>query len=334
MKAEEIRNVLKTWKKEDIVKLYTQTYRRVPKAAKEELDLVIRNGMGSGTAAVQKKKDERRDIRELEQEIDIFIERATEGLYYYANRTVSKKERSNWRFTVKRMIKELMSYTPEDIEYDKSNVLLCHIYDILGRAAGFYTFASQDPYHTVGYESQPQFFREICQRVDQSPTDEAEPWDELITVGCNGQNDPETVDDEIHAVLLELFETPEQLKWARETTEELFQPIRDKYEKNYKDRFSGFVTEDEIITRNKYTSFLWFITAVHMKEGDLAGAYDYVMKSKPNHRDEVTLYCLLQNYASNEEEWRKLYEMGLDHGIEPREMLRKKYEEIVNEGKN
>ena len=329
MKVEEIRNQLKSWSQEDIVKLYTKTYRRLPKAVKEEIDEIILTGLRAEKKPV-KKVPSKPDLSALEAEINIFIENALNGNYYYSNRTISKKERSNWRFTVKRFIKELEVFNPEDEGFDKSNILLCRIYDILGHATSFYTFASQEPYHTLGYKSQSGFFSQICKRVRDSTTDSLEPMKELIRCGCNGNNDFENVDRYIHYAILDTFQEPEEVQDLQNLAQELFVPVRNRYESMYKGKYSSLITEDEIITRGKYESLTWFIAAVMIRQDDLHRAYDFIKDVAPNASREIDLYCILSYYADTSDNWKELYNMGIQEGIEPREGLKNKYKKLKN----
>ena len=209
--ADEIRKELGKWKKEDIINLYTKTYRRVAKEIKQELDEEILAGPGA------------------------------------------KKTRSNWRFTCKKFIADLLAFKEGDPGYKDSLIQLCRLYDIMGRATSF--FVSLEEY-------------------------------------------------------------------VREVAEEIFAPVKEKYESTWKDRFSLMVTEEEIICRDRYKSLLWFITAIWLEEGNPLGGWEYVKEINPNpHRPEITLYQILMYYANLKEDWIKIYDTAVSEGIEPRESL-------------
>ena len=328
MKADEIRTYLKKWNQEDLLKLYTQTYRRVPKDVKEELDEIIQSGFKKEAPKVSKRQ-EKPNIAALRSEIEQFDRLARDGYYYQPNRTVSKKERANWRFTAKRMIKDACAFRPDDPEYDESNLLLCMLYDLLGYATGFYTFASQDPYHAVGYKSQAECFEMITDRVMRSHSDSQEPLRELIRCGCNGRNDYENLDEIIHRILLEDVVNDDMLDEMQALAEELFAPVKEEYDCSYRGQTHFMITEDEIITRDRHESLCWFLVCILLKRGMLRDAYDFAMKNGENQRKEVDFYILLTHYPLSDEDWIELYQMGLKDGIKPRDTLKEAYAKLT-----
>lgn len=328
MKVEEIRSALREWPLEDILKLFSIAYRRLPKETKEEIDELIQAGP-KAKAAPKPKKPARRAFKDIYAEAEKLIDNATEGNYYYTNRAVSKKQRSNWRFTVKGLIKELETFQPGEPDYVPSCFLLLDIYDILGRATSFYTFASQDPYHTLGYESQRQCFQSFTDRVLKAPEEEL--LKRLIQAGCNGDNDYASVDCEFHQVLLEAF--AEDLPHARALAGQLFAPVREDYNIHYKGRFLGMITEEQIICHSRYDSLVWFIAATYVWEGRPLDAYAYVREENPNGKNgpEIDLYHLLNYYANDRENFLPIYEAALKDGIKPREELQKQYQKLLKE---
>ena len=321
MKADEIRKILRDWPMEDLLKLYTQTYRRLPKTVKEEMDEVIREGFQKKSEP-KPKQPVRRTMAELVEAIDVLIDYAEKGLYYDDNRTVSKKERSGWRFTVRQFIQELTAYRPEEPEYDESNRQLCRIYQILGRSTMFYTFVSQDPYHALGYESQRAFLSIICDRIRAGSCDD-EMLTELIRVGCNGLHDGDTTSDEIIRCLIEHF--PDDLDRMLHLTEKLFEPVNRYYEQRYNKRGSTYLSEDYMITSNRYKDLGWFKAATLSAMQRYDDAYTFVMDVHFYFSPEVDLYCLLTYYIPDGEGWMSLYERALKDGIKPRDSLQMRY---------
>ena len=334
MKAEEIRSALAAWEKEDIVKLYTATYRRLPKEVKEEIDEVIKAGPKQKVTARKKPAEkQKRSINELADEVETLISDAMDGNYYYANRNVSKKQRSNWRLTVKGMIKELMTFTPEDDAYDYSNILLCKLYHILGRACTFYTFVSQDPYHALGYETQIDMLLEICERIRKAKTVTDQVLTQLLVSSLSGYNDRETVNTEAHFAVLDTFETEEERERLLALAETVFAPVKAKYEKLYKGHLSFSITEEEIVTQRNYNSLCWFIVAVKVILGRYDEAYHYAMNVDPESNKEIDLYCILSYYIEDKEAWIRVYDMAVADSIKPRSSLKEHYQKLKGKKK-
>ncbi len=324
MKVEEIRAKLREWPMEDVLKLYSLTYRRLPKEVKEEMDALIL--AGPGTKPEKKvKKEVLKDMDELEDIILEFVENAKDGKYYYSNREVSKKERSNWRFTVKAFIKDLLAYPVESEYIHRSNMLLIKLYGILSRACTVYTFASQDPFHTLGYESQSEFLALVAQRVMAAPQDES--ISELIKVGCNGSKDYMTVDKDCHNVLLDAFQ--EDFPHVMELAMVVWEPVRSRHETLYKGKVHTIITEDQILSGLRYDSLCWFIVGLYVAEGQCMKAYEFIKEVNPTSYDpEVDLYKLLSYYVPSGKDWLKIYNEAVKNGIKPRKELQGKAQKM------
>ena len=330
MKVQEIRTCIEGWSRDDVVKLLTLTYRKVPKGeAKDELDEVIRNGFSKEPKPkVVERKLPNYDA--LRDEIDTFCDNAEEGKYYYANRTVSKKERSNWRNTAKRLLGECRKFQPGDEHYDDSNLLLCQLYDILGRGTVVYTFASQEPYTTAGNESQASFFEEICTRVlEGSKSDEA--MGALVASCCTGYTDMETSTNTIRRIMLDVFTDRKDREQILRLAETQFAPVKAKHEKLYKNHFSFMITEDQVFTRKKYEAYTWFITETLVRLKGAEEGARYAFEIAPDPVEEVTLFILLRYHCHEKEDFIKVYEMGVARGIEPRDELKERYNEFLNQ---
>ena len=326
MKAEEIRNYLKTWKQDDVLKLYTQTYRRLPKHVKEEIDEMIKDGPASDKPKQTKPKKSAINFEELEREVNAFIENAMAGYYYYRNSVVPKKKRSAWRFEVKGYLKDLMSIPADSEYYDQSNILLCRLYAVLGRATAFYTLASQDPFHVLGYEKQIDLLAEITDRILAGrPNDEV--LKELLKDSLNGYVDYNTLTLSIHRLFYSFFRG-RKLEHVVELAKEIFEPIRSRYEEHYSQP-SFMITGDQIVVSRAYESLSEFITGAYMQLQQPMEAYDFAMDTCRKSDEEIALYVLLTDYTDDEDDWIAIYNRALKDKIEPRESLQERYQEYT-----
>lgn len=122
MKVGELREKLAKLKKEEVTKLAVEFYKLVPKSKKEDYDLdgLINNPQ-------KKKKTQSKDqvsLETLQQDINTFITNAKNQYYLSSNRIVPKKERSTWRFKVKRWYKELIKTNRRDSDLSLQAQLL------------------------------------------------------------------------------------------------------------------------------------------------------------------------------------------------------------------
>ena len=327
LNAEEIRKQLCSWSQEDLLKLYTQTYRRLPKDVKEDIDTLILEGMPSGKRQASRAKAAPAvDLEALTEKIDVFLELAQDGYYFSPNRTVSKKERANWRFTVKGFIKALRSVPETQKEnYRTATLYLIRIYQIMGHACSFYTFASQDPFHAVGYASQTACFEELTRQVLQTDCDH-----DLIAAylkaACAGDNDTETLNRQIHGVIYQLF-PPDMLRNViLPIAQEVFAPIRNLYKARYKETNSLMIADEQIRAHAAYDSFVWMIAETLHRLDGWETMYRFIKEEHPETEAEVSLYIMLQYYTRSDEEFVALYEQGVKDHIKPRESLTADYQ--------
>ena len=124
MLVNELKKELAKYDRKDMEKIVIELYKRVPKHKKEEyqIDDFIKNV--KKTKSVMKAVT----IEELQKEIIYFLECVDNEYYVIPNRVIPKKERSTWRFKVKRFYKELIKYDPVTMEGVLATDLLIQIY--------------------------------------------------------------------------------------------------------------------------------------------------------------------------------------------------------------
>ena len=172
MKIGELRGLLKTAERDQLLGIIDIVYKALPKDRKEDIDTDIAvvlshdNDSNDTKKVVKPVKPKKTlpDMDALRDQISDFVDNAREGLYLRPNRTISKDRRSKWRFEVQRFVKDLKQFAPADEDYQNSLDCLKDIYQVLTEGCGVYLFRSDDPFASIGI-NQEEFYAMLCDRV-------------------------------------------------------------------------------------------------------------------------------------------------------------------------
>lgn len=162
MLVKELKDVIKKYNDDEKQKIIVELYKRVPKRVKEdyEIDDFITNLKEQEKT---KKQEEVISIDNLEKEINYFLKCANNGLYASPNKIISKKERQNWRFKVKKYYKDLNSFLPDTDEGSRATDLLKGLYKVLSTGSNYLRFSNWETFKAVGV-SQSEFLEVIMNR--------------------------------------------------------------------------------------------------------------------------------------------------------------------------
>ncbi|WP_047155557.1 hypothetical protein, partial [Aneurinibacillus tyrosinisolvens] len=157
-----------------------------------------------------KKAAEPTDFISLKAEIEQFIEYANHQYYLAPNRVVPKKDRPKWRFTVKRVVNQLMQFAEEPQYAGESACLLESLYKLICRACSEYLFNTEDPFRSIMID-QLDFFRSVValKKKVESP----EKWISdsiLLIIDCETDRELARID-----LMGPLWEVAEE-KWLKE----------------------------------------------------------------------------------------------------------------------
>lgn len=83
--------------------------------------------------------------------------------YVVANKTISKKERSSWRFKVKRYYKELNNILPNSQNGTKATLLLIEIFKRLSIGSNRLLFINWETFRALGV-AQSEYYNTIMKR--------------------------------------------------------------------------------------------------------------------------------------------------------------------------
>ncbi len=160
MLVSELKKEIEKYNKNDLEKIIVELYKRIPKAKKEDYDKddFIKN---IDNNKITKKE---LDFKSLNAEITYFLECVDNGLYCTPNRVISKKERSSWRFKVKKYYKELITIPPNSVNGGLATFLLIELFKRLSVGSNTLLFINWDTFKALGV-SQDDYYDLIIKRV-------------------------------------------------------------------------------------------------------------------------------------------------------------------------
>lgn len=221
MKADELKTCLKQYSKEDLIKLYSRTYRMVPKTKREEeLDPLIKDGKTAPDRTKPLVKE--LNYNDLDDEIASFIIEAKQGLYAHRNRGISEKKRRNWRFALKRYYTQLSEVSKDNEYYERSIQRLFELFEVLCMGCGYVLFTSDDPFETSGVH-QIVFADTLARKVYESTYPDPVKIEKLIKDFASCFLSGIAVNDELLDRVLYHAKSTEQRKQLIEIADSLYQ---------------------------------------------------------------------------------------------------------------
>lgn len=163
MKVGELRDKLEKYSKKELIKIAAEFYKQLPKAKKEALKDVIENPSAKPTPVLRAGLS----LAEIKVETEAFIRNAKEFNYSQPNQVVPKKERSKWRFLVKRLYKELNKHNRPDKDLGLQAKLMAGLYEVLTLGEHFTYFSSYEPFNSIQIEQQ-EFLRSVLYLIELS----------------------------------------------------------------------------------------------------------------------------------------------------------------------
>lgn len=305
-------------------KAFVESYKSVPKAKKEELDVLIINIL-EGRDEKKADRKEILDFESMEQEINTFLENAYAQNYFVANRVIPKNQRPKWRFLVKNYLKQLEKI-PADSEYHSRTVkLLGDLYRMLCYGCCYYIFSTEDTFRSIGWE-QPKVFQMLVKKTFSGGYTR-ENIRQLILDACTGGLSSECLYEENMIVLLSELKTSDVKYLAIETARQLVDEQKEKLRTLKKYDSRRYHLEEAV---NKLCGM---ILMIFVKLGEPEDGVKYFFDTYRKDDRECMLYMALDytNYVGDDRVWMWVYEYGVKKGIKPRERLVKEYEEMKAE---
>lgn len=325
MKIADIKNYLSNYSENELKSIVLELYKAIPKKTKEskKIDSIIEDlSTYIDTKKIKKRPQELPDIECLSDEIEKFVNLVNMHYYVAPNRLIHEKEKSKWRFRVKRFYKELILCSQDIKNIEILSNLLEKLYNLLCYACEYIVFRTEDPFGAINIK-QTDFFDKLLYFKYQVEKKEIF-IKNAISLMYKNYLDRNTLYTELMDVIFNYIKTTDLLEMALEENNKLIQlEINNSLDKtnNYK---STYRVVENI---NNLTKF-GFLCYIRLSEVDEAVNYFY--KNYRYDDKEVKWYMLLTMLCKlgYNEIYIREYERAVNSKIKPRESLQKIYKLI------
>ena len=161
MLVNELKKEIEKYDKNELKKIIVELYKRIPKNKKEDysIDEFIKD-------IKKNNKSTKKEVlfENLQKEIIYFLQLVDNDYYATPNKIVSKKERSAWRFKVKRYYKELNNILPNSENGNMATILLIEIFRRLSIGSNRLLFINWETFRALGV-SQAEYYDTIMKRI-------------------------------------------------------------------------------------------------------------------------------------------------------------------------
>ena len=144
-----------------------ELYKKIPKKMikDKDIDSYLKN------ANLKKEKKILTLDDDMLNEIDYFISAVKEGLYSSPNKIISKEERRNWRFKVKKYYKLLMNTDINEPVGPIATKYLIAIFNLLSHGTTYLLFTTWDTFSSIGID-EIDYLSKIYDRILSESRDE------------------------------------------------------------------------------------------------------------------------------------------------------------------
>lgn len=329
MKVGELRAKLAKLKKEEISYLAVEFYKLVPKAKKEDYDLD--NLINNPTKPKKKtSKSTQLSLAQIKSDVYLFIENAKEQNYLFPNRKVPKKERSTWRFKVKRWYKELNNLKRKDADIQMQADILSDLYELICESCGYEYFTAYDSFESIGIE-QSDFYKSVL-TLKQEAYGKSATIEKGVRLIVDNYLNRYTLYSTLIVEFMSTLNIPDLKEKAITACKKLIQENNFVPKETKSTRF--FFDNNEYQQKYKHNELTKFVLRLYISLYETEEGIEFY-KAHYQDRDEVKLYILIDILFDNKEEDLIVKEISEaeKNGIEPREKLLKLRTHINNTGK-
>lgn len=323
MKVGELREKLGKLKKEEVIKLAVEFYKRVSKENKEYygLDDMVDNPPKKQEKATKKIAQ---TLPEVEAEVTTFIEHVRAGYYFDHNKIVPRKERINWRFKVKRWYKALIGKKIKEGNLHVQADLLTQLYVLMCEASGYHHFSTTDPFQSIGIE-QTDFCKTVLTFMGEAEGKRILA-DKGIDLIIKNDADANTFTSSLMDELVAALNIPdlkyEAIEKARKlTAKNGFLPPSPKEKK--KPVFSFSSRRDEYQQERRHNNYTELVFRLYMSLYEEERGIEYYKIQYYRKDEEIKLYVLIRLLFEYQKPGliRRELETAIKEGIEPRKNL-------------
>ena len=338
MKIQEFRDKMKAAEREDLEKVAAELYRKLPKAAKEEVadplieDILAHKETAKRTTAKRTTANAAVGFPALKDEIEQFLSYVDDDLYIVPNRVVPKQKRSKWRFEMKSYIKQLERVT-DDENGEEATRLLRELYHRLCRGCAHYIFQSEDPFRAVGI-SQVDLYERLLHRTFANGYTK-EKLKNMLMDAVVADLDRETLHIQLERAFVAALPTADMRCLAIETAKQAVTEYEQRLQPTTGKQRAYFLSSGEYEVREAIRNLCETILCLGLAlgEGEEKAEY-YALHSREASREQ-TLYRALHiiwMMGGSAVLWKKVYDTAVREGIKPRESLERMYQEISRTG--
>lgn len=309
MKVKELRDALKNYNEKEKENIIVNLYNVIPKNVKDSKE--VDRYLMSANEKMEKIKPNSEFNEDLIDEINMFMECAEEGLYSRPNKTISKKERSNWRFKVIRFYKALSNVPTDNKDGEVATEYLRRLFRLLCNGCNTLIFSNWEPFRAIGI-SRYEYLDCLFKRI--------------LTLGYSDENLIKCIKICMYPIDCESLKS--------DALEQLFDTISDKDTKlRLIELTQKEIEEYSILIKKKYnesyelqeygSSVSYMYLTMHMTNE----AISYLSKFEKN--EEILFYVIFDKLCKLDyyEEWIEVYEKNM-YKVKYRDSIKECYKKI------
>lgn len=317
MLVSELRKEIEKYDKNELKNIIVELYKRIPKNKKEDynIDEFIKDVKKSKTNTKKEVLFE-----DLQKEVIYFLQLVDNDYYAIPNKIVSKKERSSWRFKVKRYYKELNNILPNAKDGNRATILLIEIFKRLSIGSNRLLFINWDTFRALGV-SQGEYYDVIMKRI--------------LYNGYTKENLEKCID------LLDILKDPSELSYDMfwifisnlktiDNKEIALKLLIDKVSALKIELKAAKNSHQEYDITENINNYVECILEIYLTMNEYECAIAYYHKNYIEDNKEVKEYILLEKLEELDliKEWIKEYENN--NNIKYRDSINEKYTKFKN----
>lgn len=328
MRIQELRELTESYSAEQLRQIVSEIYKRIPKKVIDEKDIdeLLKDPKKAFSTRKERRKTvEPGHLEAVKLEVEQFLDYASRQYYFAPNRFVPKKERPKWRFTAKRLRKELLLLGQDGQHLAEVDDLLTRLYELLCRACGEWLFNSTDPFRAIGI-AQKEFYADVVALKKRASrgTEWITPAVETL---IGNTLDPSTTESDLIEVLLQFLDTAPLKEEAIAQCDRLRRENDDAAPA--KGRAGKGLARER---RGEVLVELVFRLQIALSEHEAAVDYFKSHYVGFDEADRLNALLWLLFRLRLKDLWLREYEAGVEKGLEVRPSLRRIYQSIKKAG--
>ncbi|MDV3429606.1 MAG: hypothetical protein LIR50_21765 [Bacillota bacterium] len=329
MLISELRDLIKSYKDENLRLIISEMYKSMPKKLREEKDIDTLLQDPSAyiqIGKIEKVKNKQVNIDAMQREINRFIEYAYKQCYCVPNNMVRKNERPKWRFKVKTYVRDLQEISIDSREGSIATELLLKLYEMLSYACGYYIFNTDNPFRSVGIEQTSLLETVIARRLGCGINQDN--IKSVINLVINSIPDRETLHSSLICTLIMNLKSSDSKEIAVEQCKQIIKELQKPKQASSKKSWS--MDSSDYQREEKIHNLVEMVFRINIELCEFDEAIQFFNKKYIERDAGITLYVLLELLWEYElkELWMQEYEKALKNGVKPREKLINMYEYI------